>query len=807
MIKWLITILAVLALVAAGLTAQFWVPPLLTFATENEALVEALKTLAEFVAMVLAAVLFVWKKLWRMPERDKVPNLGTTVNIQNATAGSDVIAAGGNVQTGGESLSVQGNVTVEGDLIQHQTIQQSAPPAVDARHQLPPPPGDFVGREEELEELRKAIEKGGATISGLTGQGGVGKTVLALNLAEEIAPQFPDAQIYLDLKGVSEKPLTAGDAMAHVIRAFHPDAKLPDKEDDLKPLYRSVLHEKRALLLMDNARDAGQVRPLIPPKGCALRVTSRQHFALPGLHAKDLNVLPVDKSKELLLEIESRIGGEAKAIAELCGYLPQALRLAGSALAERPDILPTEYVRRLGDEKQRLKLLSPVEASISVSYGLLDAEMQKHWRMLGVFPDTFDTPAAAAVWGLEGEGEGDEAKDTLSKLGQYSMLEWNEATKRYRLHDLMRDFARGRMEKDEGVVSARRHAEHYKDVLALADELYLKGGDSLIQGLALFDLERGNIEVGQAWGATYAADKPEAALLCSSYPNAGAYCLALRQHPHERIRWSEAALAAARRLNSRQDEQVHLGNLGVAYRQLGELHRAIEYFEQHLAIAREIDNKADEGNDLGNLGSGYALLGETSRAIEYYEQALAIDREIGDRRGEGNTLGGLGIAYLQLGESRRAIEYYEQYLAIAREIGDRRGEGNALGNLGVAYKGLGEYRRAIEYHEQTLAIDREIGDRLGEGSSLGNLGTAYALLGETRRAIEYYGQSLTIKREMGDRRGEGNSLWNMGLALDQLGERKKAIEHAEAALKIYEQIEDPNGEKVRRQIEEWGKGQ
>jgi tetratricopeptide (TPR) repeat protein len=397
-----------------------------------------------------------------------------------------------------------------------------------------------------------------------------------------------------------------------------------------------------------------------------------------------------------------------------------------------------------------------------LSYGLLDVETQKRWRMLGVFPETFDGAAAAAVWSAEENS----AEDTLGVLTQYSMLEWNEKIRRYRLHDLMRDFARQKLADEERYESSLRHAQHYLGVLRSADSLYKEGGDSLMSGLAQFDLEWGNVEAGQAWAKENAADDNTAAGICSSYPDVGAYYLSLRQHPREWIRWLEAGLAAARRLGHRSAEGAHLGNLGNAYQSLGEYRRA----------------------------------------IEYYEQQLKITREVSDRRGEGNGLGGLGNAYQSLGEYPRAIEYHEQRLQIAREIRDRRGEGRALGNLGNSYNSLGEYRRAIEYCEQRLAIAREIRDRRGEGNALGNLGSTYQSLGEYRRAIEYHEQSLRIAREIGDRQVEGIVLWNMSLSLDKLGDRKEAIKLAGASLKIREEIEDPFAPTVRKTLEEWRKG-
>jgi len=764
-----------------------------------------------------------------------------------------------------------GEINVSGDLIGgNKIVNVIQPPepiqsALAARFQLPPPPADFTGREAELRDLRAAIEKGGVNISGLQGQGGVGKTVLALSLAAELAPKHPDAQIYLDLKGVSQGPLTVAEVLAYVVRTFHPEAKLPEKEDELRPLFINALHDKRVLLLMDNAKDGAQVKSLIPPEGCTLLVTSRYRFTLPGLHQKILDTFPQEDATKLLLRIAPRIDDEAEAIAKLCGHLPLALRLAASVIAVRMDIEPSDYRRQLAEEKKRLKLLATddesVEACINLSYKLLDAQTQKSWRMLSVFPDTFDPPAATAVWEIEqlvphypsnctsllryeqSSGSSDAAKETLSRLLQFSMLEWNDSSKRYRLHDLMRDFARERWTATEADGTARRHAWHYGTLLGTADGLYVKGGESVMRGLALLDLEWGNVRTGQAWAAAHAPESNEAARLCSGYPDCGANILGLRQHPQEEIRWREPALTSARQLKDRAAEGRHLGSLGSAYSQLCDYRRAIDYFQLDLAISREMHDRRSEGQTLGNLGRvyfaladyrraiehydralaiahefddrrvesnqlnhlaiAYSSLGNFQSAIEHYEKALAIAREIGDHRKEGLVLGGLGNLYKDVGENLRAIGYYEQQLAIALELCDRQSEGLALGNMGLAYHALRDFPRAIALHEKRLAIARERDDRLGEGQALGNLGIAYKELGDFPRALDYHKQDLAIVLEIGDRRGEGFALWNISRVLYSLGDRRKAIEHAEAALRIKEEIGDPTAARVRKQLEEW----
>jgi tetratricopeptide (TPR) repeat protein len=691
------------------------------------------------------------------------------------------IEGDGDVVIGGNA---PGAIIVTGDGAQ---INQPAPVVLSALHEMPPPSRDFVGRKKEIKELLKALEKNGITISGLQGMGGVGKTALALKLAEHLKPNYPDAQFYLDLKGASKQPLTAAEALAHVIRAFHPEAKLPEEESRLRGLYLSLLEEKKVLLLMDNAATAAQIEPLIPPPTCILLVTSRNRFMIDGLVAKNLDTLEPKDAEKLLLQLAPRIGNCAAKIARLCGYLPLALRLAAGALHKLIMLTPEEYVERLSDETEKLGL---IEASLSLSYDLLNGDAQKLWRMLAVFPNTFDTAAVTALWGLSVK----ETQNRLAELISYSLVEWNDTTRHYRLHDLVRVFANTRLSEAEHHFAKQAHATYFKDLLEQANDCHFQGKAEMLHGLALFDKERENIEAGQSWAAALIGEDETATKLSLNYYFAGLYVLGLRLHPRERIRWLEVALQAARLLEDKWNEGAALGNLGNAYYALGEIRKAIEFYEQALLIDQQIGDRGGEGIALGNLGAAYAALGETRKAIEFYEQRIVIAREIGDRRGEGNALGNLGTAYAALGETRKAIEFYEQRIVIAREIGDHRGEGNALGNLGSAYKELGEYRKAIEYHEQNLEIAREIGDRRGEGATLGNLGNAYKELGETGKAIEFYEQDMEIAREIGDRRGEGAVLGNLGLAYAALGETGKAIEFYEQRLEIAREIGDRQGE-------------
>jgi tetratricopeptide (TPR) repeat protein len=729
-------------------------------------------------------------------------------------------------------------------------LRSAFTPPLSSPYQLTPPVSDFTGREGKLDELRKKVKQGGVAITAVRGMGGAGKTELARRLAAELKADYPDAQFELDLKGVSPQPLSPADVLSVILRVFHPTAKLPERAEELAALLRQTLDGRRALLLLDNAKDARQIAPILPPPpGCLVLVTSRQHFALPGLDAVNLGVMEPPEACALLLKIAPRIGPEAAALAEACGRLPLALRLAASFLAVNEHIAPADYLRQLRDSRQRLQLLDKareltaedlgLEASFTLSFQQLPPEQQQRFTQLAVFPKSFDRAAVAAVWAVKEPV----ASDALNGLLRLSLLEWNPETQRFELHDLLHEFARNQAKAEELDAVKRRHAEHFIRVAERAEGLYLKGGENLLSGLALFDRERGHLDAVFDWLESR-TDKESAPLLVLLV-DAVLFISGVRFHPRQRIHWLEAQAEAARLTGDRQTESNALGNLGLAYTAVGqtrkaiELHeqalligremgnrrgegaalcnlgiaygnlgdarKAIEFYEQALIIARETGDRRGEGAVLANLGNACAALGETHKAFEFYEQRLIVARAIGDRRGEGDAFCSLGSTYKNLGEARKAIESYEEGLVIAREIGDRRGEGAVLANLGNLYFRLDDARKAIEFHEQALVIARETGDLRGEGTILGNLGNVYHRLGDARKAIELYERSLVIKREVGDRHGEGNSLWNSALSLKKLGDQAQAIARAEAALRIFEVIESPNAAKVRARLAEWRK--
>ena len=677
---------------------------------------------------------------------------------------------------------------------------------------------DFVGRQSQINRLVnaffKASESGKAAIGGIRGLGGLGKTELAYVVAQRLEKTFPDAQILLEMRGIRENPMTAEQALQEVIQTFEPLAKLPEDLGALRTTYFSLLTEKRVLILADDVHDESQVEALLPPPGCALLLTTRQRFPLPGMETINLEILLQEEAEELLLKIYPEIGAAAPRLTQLCGKLPLALRLSANILANSPTSVE-EYLNVLGDERTRLAHLRStnrsVEASLQLSYAALDPAAQQVLCQMSVFPASFDTKAAKAVVEVpksEGQGttgEQQSLEEVLELLYQRSLLEWDRQTGRYSLHDLVRAFALARLEDED--VARMRHAVHYAEVAALADNQYLEGSGNVLLGLKLFDGERTHIDAGWSWAQRQAGGGSQGIdQLLLNYTNATYYVGNLRYDKRlERIPQLEVAIDAAQRLGDKRREGNAMGTLGVAYADLGETHKAIEYFEQWLQISREIGDRRGEGSAMGNLGLAYATLGEARKAIEYLEQDLKISREIGDRRGEGSAMGNLGLAYATLGETHKAIEYFEQVLQISREIGDRRAESSTLGNLGNAFGDLGETHKAIEYFKHLLKIAREMGDRHSEGKAMGNLGLAYAALGEARKAIEYLEQDLKISREIGDRQGEAITSWNLGMLFKE-SDPARRVELMQILVDYECEIGHADAEKHAAQVEALRKG-
>jgi CHAT domain-containing protein/Tfp pilus assembly protein PilF len=304
------------------------------------------------------------------------------------------------------------------------------------------------------------------------------------------------------------------------------------------------------------------------------------------------------------------------------------------------------------------------------------------------------------------------------------------------------------------------------------------------------------VPIGLAQPVSVLAQTPPAAVKLTEAQqlvDQGDQLFAKHQYEAALATWSQA-LGRLQANPDRWTESLALGNIGLAYYEMGDYPKAIRYHEQRLAIARELKDQDSESSALVNLGAAYQALSNYPKAVEYYEQILLIGRLLKDRLPERQALGNLGGIYVQLGQYQTALTYLTQGLTLARAMQDRRGEGQALGNMGLVYTLQGDYPKAINYIEQRLAIMRELANRRLEGDSLIDLGVVYAALGDYAKAIDYAEQSLTIARSTKDVSTEMNALSNLGGFYVRVGNHRKGIEYQEASLTIARKIQNREGE-------------
>jgi tetratricopeptide (TPR) repeat protein len=676
------------------------------------------------------------------------------------------------------------------------TVQVAGAPT---RHQARAPAADFVGREDVIDHLVRALQdaagRGGGAVVVVQGMAGVGKTELAIVVANRLCDGFPDAQLVLNLRGMSNEPLSTATAMQQVVHAFVPDAPVPDHLDALRQRYCATLHGKGVLVVADDARDAAHVRDLMPPAGCALLVTSRQQFTLPGMTSVALEPLPPADATTLLQSITDRITDEeACEIAELGGHLPLALRAMGGILRNDSALSVADYLGRLADERQRLATLSDpddadvdVAASLALSYALLPVPVQGVFRQLGVLVADFDTALARAM--VTGP-TGVDVEQTLHLLLRRNLLMFDPWARRWRLHDLVRALARREMETAGDDLNAvrSRYATASVDRCMDIHERFVTGEVSMYDSMTRFDADRAHIDHARRWASDHAGD-PEADRLlvrdgCLTTAIADA-----RYHPvRDRIPHLRRAVAAALRSGDRSGEARVLNYLGIALRLTGDARAAAEVFSRALPKAREIGDRATEVGLLTNLGNMRRLLGDIRGAIEHLSLAIGIAPELGQYRPLGIALNILGVAHWELGEHDSAAGYYEQWLALARDNADRDGELMALTNLGLAHADSGQPTRALECHKAALHLALSLNDRRAVGIIVNNMGQAYVDLGEVVNATWSAQQGIDIAREMGDRHSEADALMTLGRARAAAGERERAWDLFEQALELLDEM-------------------
>ncbi|MDT5038425.1 MAG: hypothetical protein QOE03_3610 [Micromonosporaceae bacterium] len=692
-----------------------------------------------------------------------------------------------------------------------------APPGRPARPaQLPADVATFTGRDEYLRQLDDVLtgsEQGSAVVvSAVAGTAGVGKTALVTHWGHLVRDRFPDGQLYVNLHGyASTAPLRPIDALARFLRAFG-DAgdQVPTDIDEAVARYRGMLAGKRVLVVLDNARSADHVRPLLPGSpGCLALVTSRD--GLVGLTGGEirrlaLDLLSPDEAEALLIRIlgVDRVLGEAEAAAELarrCAYLPLALRIAAANLVLYPNESIAGYVARMRDDGLSALAVdgdrqAAVRSAFDLSYAGLSPPQQRLFRLLGLVPGPDLTPAAAGALADIDTGE---AARLLDRLADAHLVDGDGAG-RYALHDLLRAYAAERVRdcdgEQPGTAASRRLYDWYLlSADAAAGLLYPEkvrlratapptgrfADDA--EAMAWLDAERPNLIAAARHTAEYGPR--EISWLLAD--NLRGY-LMVRGHTVDWLNVASVGLSAAQAEGDRPGQAALRLSLAEAYVVLGHYEPCIDNATEGLALAREDGWSEGQAVALNILAYVYWCTGRLPEAASACHDALELDRRTGSLSGQTIRHGNLGSIYWDLGRLEQAAEEYRHGLDLARQIGSGTGQALHLGNLGETYHALGRLDDALAALAEAHALALDAGDHAEEAHADCGLAIVHCTAGRTEQALEFARTAKSLIDEIGDRQDEADILIILGTINERAGEPTVAIERHEQGLRVAREI-------------------
>ncbi|MEU8315858.1 BTAD domain-containing putative transcriptional regulator [Micromonospora sp. NPDC048887] len=729
---------------------------------------------------------------------------------------------------------------------------------------LPRAISDFTGRQQTVARLVREIEEG-SRVQLVDGMAGSGKSALAVQVATAVAGRFPDAQLFVDLYGHSERsPLSTASAAAALLRQLGvPAERVPAELADRLAMWRSELAGRRAVVVLDNAAGADQVAPLLPNgPDCLVLITSRRRLVgLDSGRPSSLPVLDADEAVELLARVAGaeRVAAEPEAAAEVarrCGHLPLALRLAGARLAHRPRWRVADLAQRLAGASEPLAELVVGERSVArafaLSYEQVSPGAQRVFRLLGLHPGvTADNRVAAVLAELSVP----EAQDALDELVDAHLVDEAEPG-RYRLHDLIREYARMLVAQRETVeersaATVRLVDFHLHVAAALGKPIDSVGRPSLPEPVRS-DLVAGTVALGRPWleenrpaltalvrlaeqegflqqswqlarvgwpinfygghlddlvethqiglRAAERLGDDEAVATMLNYLASADY---RRARFAEAIRRMEAAVGIYRRLGRRDDLVKALGNLGTAYGVDGQPQRAIKVFESLLVPARRMPDPTSFLSWLNNLAFTLIEIGRYDEAVRMCRDQMAVARQAGDLRQVGNAIGHLGMARHRRGERGPALRLLCAGVRLKRQVGNRYGEGELLNELGTMEREEGRPELAAELHWEALVAMTDAGDLVGQCATRNLLARAILDQGDVASALDLHRRVLSDAARLGARYEQARALDGMARCL-RYTDAERARRYAGRALALFRRVESPDQRETERLLAELG---
>lgn len=707
------------------------------------------------------------------------------------------------------------------ELAPRAAASTEAPPSP-ARHmhrpaQLPLDVAGFTGRDGDLRRLDALlpdVANGEATrkvaITAIRGTAGVGKTALAVHWAHRVADRFPDGQLYVNLRGYDpEQPMRPTDALARFLVALGVGERdIPLDDDERAARYRSELADRRMLIVLDNAGNVAQVRPLLPGSGTStVVVTSRDSLAglvaVHGAHRIDLDLLPAADAVDLLRHL---IGEQvdvdpvaAELLAEQCARLPLALRVAAFLATSQPDRPLADVVAELADRQERLELLDPggdpyaaVQAVFSWSIQHLPEHAARMFRRLGLHPGPdMDPYGAAALAGTDLAP----ARRALELLVSAHLLH-RTGHGRYGMHDLLRAYA-ARLAATEDTGDDRDAAEdrflsyYQASVFAAVDTLYPASVHYRPDATELLTPTPDLAEPSSArdWLRSERSSLLAIAEHAAAHRRSG-YVVGLARMLHRYLSSSHTvdlitinahALRAAERAGDLNGQAHVLRQLGVGYVRVSRYETAVEHYDRSLALFRQTGDATGEALTRIYRGNVDYQRGDPKTALEGHNRALALARQAGDRFIEAVALTNLSAVEGRLGHDAASYDACQRALVIFRDLGTLYDEAVALHNLANVEMRRGQYVVAIEHLRRSLSVAEALDIAVVKAPVLDTLGMLHLRLDEPDQATEYFRRALIDSREIGDRSSQAWSINGLGEAAQLTGSSASALRlHTEA---------------------------
>ncbi|WP_308295256.1 BTAD domain-containing putative transcriptional regulator [Streptomyces sp. PSAA01] len=650
--------------------------------------------------------------------------------------------------------------------------------------QLPSDVAHFTGRERELAGLDALLRAGSgegggraptaAVITVIAGSGGLGKTTLAVHWAHRVRDRFPDGQLYLNLRGFgpTDSAMTVAEAVRSLLDAFQvPAHRIPATVEAQTALYRSLVADRRMLILLDNARDAEQVRPLLPGSpGCLVVLTSRNELTSLVV-AEQAQPLPLDlldraEARELLSSRvgAERVAAEPEAVAEVitvCAGLPLALAIVAARAAAHPRFGLEALAGELRDARGSLDAFeggdatTDVRAVFSWSYHALGPDAARLFRLLGVHPGPdIAAPAAASLVGVPVP----QARRLLIQLTRAHLIT-ERAPGQYGFHDLLRAYAveltRAYDGQEERHTALHRLLDHYLHTAVAAGTVFTPHREPIrvepvSPGVSVGEFA-GHAQALLWFSLTYPA--LIAALQQAAETGFEAHAWQLgwslmefldqRGHWHDQRTVHRTALGSAHRIRDLTGQAHACYGLGLADLRMGRYDRARGHLVRALNLHRETGNAVGQALAHGALNFACEREGRLDEGLHHALRALKLHRAAGRRSGEAYAMNNVGWAYAMLGDFQQTLVHCEKALNMMREAGDRRGESAAWDSLGYAYQHIGDHQQAIRCYRHAVELRRGRGERVREAESLHRLGSAQLAAGDRAGARDSWQRALT----------------------------------------------------------------